>query len=288
MLAACPGVAFLWEPFHRAHDPGRCAACFGHTFPYVTDRTGHKYEAQIRAMLAFRYALGAKLRSARSLRALASAGRGICLFWLHRMRGARPLLKDPRALFSAEWLAARFDTHVVVVIRHPAAFACSLRARGWTHPFDDFLRQPDLMTDHLAAYEREIRRFAENEQDILDQAALLWKLAHHMVSGYQARHPDWHFVRHEDLSREPVAGLRALAEAVGLPFDTRAERVVRWHSAPSDAQRIGWCDRCREVRRDSAANIGSWQSRLSPAEIQRVRARVGEIGEVFYAANDWR
>ncbi len=66
-------------------------------------------------------------------------------------RGATPLVKDPIALFSAEWLAATFDMRVLVMIRHPAAFAASIRRRGWRHRFADFLEQPLLMRDLLGA-----------------------------------------------------------------------------------------------------------------------------------------
>jgi hypothetical protein len=74
-----------------------------------------------------------------------------------------PLIKDPIALFAAEWLADVFGVRVVVLIRHPAAFAASLKRLNWTHPFGDFLAQPLFMRDLLAPFEEDIRRFAAAE-----------------------------------------------------------------------------------------------------------------------------
>ena len=66
----------------------------------------------------------------------------------------------------------------MVLIRHPAAFTSSLLRHGWRHPFGDFLAQPALMRDRLADSEQEIRRFAQVEQPLLEQAILLWNILH--------------------------------------------------------------------------------------------------------------
>ena len=49
--------------------------------------------------------------------------------------GLRPLLKDPIAIMSCEWLAETFNMDVIVVIRHPAAFVASLKVAGWEFAF---------------------------------------------------------------------------------------------------------------------------------------------------------
>ena len=58
---------------------------------------------------------------------------------------------------------------------HPAAFAASLRRLGDRHPFSHFLQQPTLMRDHLAPFERDIEAM-QDPHDVLDEAALLWRL----------------------------------------------------------------------------------------------------------------
>src|SRR5439155_664004 len=80
-----------------------------------------------RATLRFRYNLGgqlAHLRDVEDVRRLAVDG---AHFLGSRLRAARPLLKDPIAAFSASWLARTFGMATVVVVRHPGAFASSLK-----------------------------------------------------------------------------------------------------------------------------------------------------------------
>ena len=58
------------------------------------------------------------------------------------------------------------------------------------------------MRDYLSPFEQELQRFkSRNDTDIMDQAVLTWKSLYSVVRLYQERHPEWIFVRHEDLTR---------------------------------------------------------------------------------------
>src|SRR5205823_10236861 len=138
------------------------------------------------------------LASVRSPRDAALVAHDRLEFARFRKRRVRPLLKDPIALFSAEWIADRFGGQVVALIRHPAAFASSLKKYRWTHPFGDFLAQPLLMRDLLSSYTEEITRFADaqrkgEEPEIVDQAILFWNVIHAAVDTYRERRSDWFF-----------------------------------------------------------------------------------------------
>ena len=122
-----------------------------------------------------------------------------------RLRRARPLMKDPIAAFSSSWLASTFDMATIVLVRHPAGFASSLKRLGWSHPFNDFLAQPALMEERLQAFEGEIARMAKVEHDIVDQASLLWRMIYSVLLEYRRAHPDWIVVRHEDLASTRLA-----------------------------------------------------------------------------------
>jgi hypothetical protein len=191
-------------------------------------------------------------------------------------------MKDPIALFSTEWLARTFDMDVLVLIRHPAAFAGSLKAANWPHPFDHFLRQPLLMDQHLAAYRSRIEEFTREPKDIIDQAILLWNLTHHMIRKYRKAHPDWMFVRHEDLSTDPVTGFKAIFDRLRVRFTAGIEGAIRV-SSQSENPNPGLYDTVR----DSKANIFSWRERLTEDEIRRIKQGTGEIAEGLYGAADW-
>src|SRR6202049_1714797 len=181
MIASSPAVGYIQEPFFPGRRPGICGVTFPHPFAYVTDENGAAFYDHMKATLSFQFQYGAALAALKTPRDAAIMLKYGTEFHFSRARRAIPLVKDPVAVFSAEWLAKRFDMNVIVMIRHPAAFACSIRRLNWRHDFSNLLHQPLLMRDHLYPYEAEIMAFVKSERDILDQAALLWKLIYAMV-----------------------------------------------------------------------------------------------------------
>ncbi len=286
MIAASPSppVAYIWEPFSILHRPGICEARFTHWFPYVCADNGGDYQAAVRDMLVFRYKTAAELRALRSPRDAARLVRDRLRFAAFRRRGARPLLKDPIAVFSAEWLFDTFGMDVVVLIRHPGAFALSVKRRELRHPFEDFLVQPLMMREVLAPFEEELRRFAASEQPLIDQAILLWNVIHHAVLEYRERQPTWLFLRLEDVARDPPAVFRSIFERLGQTFDDRVRRTILEHSGSGNSAEAYDPS---AVRRNSLASIETWKRRLSPKEIDRIRRGVEPLSSAFYGDDDW-
>jgi hypothetical protein len=284
MLASAPGVGYIHEPFSPVTAPGITRAPFEVYFQYVCAENEAPYRSGLERTLDFRYDVGAQLRALHGVRDAARSVKDYAAFTRARLRHARPLLKDPIAVFSSEWLASAFGAEVVFLVRHPAAFASSLKRFGWSHRFDTTLEQPLLLRDHLAPFEEEIRRQAAEPGDIVSQAILLWRMIYGTGLTFLERHPDWTFVRHEDLSRDPVTEFRGIFDRVELEFDGGAERAIRSHSAdanPSEAQSR------HAVRVDSGANVSSWKRRLSPDEIERIRTGVADVSPTFYADDEW-
>jgi hypothetical protein len=284
MLSSAPNVTYIHEPFSIRHRPGICDVRFRHWFPYVCRENEGGYVGAIGDMLEFRYKAAAEARATRRARDVGRFVRDWARFSRARRRGARPLVKDPIAVFSAEWLSARFDVAPVVLTRHPAAFASSLKQLRWTHPFGDFLAQPLLMRHVLAPFDEDIRAFAAQEHSILEQAILLWKLIHHAIARYRRTHPDWVFIRHEDVARDPMVEFEKLFGRLDLDFDAASERQIREHSAPSNPAEVS---DGRVLKRDSRSSIWTWKKRLTDEEIECVRNGVGAIAAEFYTDADW-
>jgi hypothetical protein len=290
MLAAAPGVAYVHEPFNVDYPPGEgvCRVRFPYWYTAVTAENERLYRDALRDTVALRYSLGAALRAARSARDLRRCLDEYRRYRDSRGRGATALVKDPLAFFSAEWLASRFDMSVVVVVRHPAAFASSLVKLNWTHPFSHFVEQPVLMRDLLRPFADEIRAFSASERPVLDQAILLWRIVYTSALRYRERNPEWIFVRHEELSRDPVGEFAALYHRLGLEPTAKARAVIEEHSSsrdPSDVDASAGSEHI--LRRDSRANMMNWRRRLTPEQIERVRAGVEDVSPAFYAAEDW-
>jgi hypothetical protein len=286
MIAASPAppAAYLWEPFSVLHRPGILDVRFPYWFPYVSNENGESYVKPVQDMLDFRYKMGAELRSVRSPKDAARLVRDRSRFARWRRRKARPLLKDPIAIYSAGWLDDTFDMDVVVLIRHPAAFVNSIVRRQLRHPFDHFLRQPLLMRDVLAPYASEISRFADVEQPLLDQGILLWNLLHTPIKRYRHERSSWTFMRLEDVATAPDATFRAIYERLDLAYDASVRRTVADHSGTENPAEDA---NPASHKRDSAASVVAWKRRLAPTEIERIRAGVEPLSEEFYADEDW-
>lgn len=289
ILSLDRGSGYIHEPFNKDCPDGYCQARFAHAFTYVTAANEGPYYTALRDTLAWRYSLGAERKTLRTPRQLARMARDFGYFETKRRAGARVILKDPLALFSADWLAQRFGTEVVVVIRHPAAFVASLRIAGWHRVrFAMFRDQPQLMQDRLAPFADEVAAAAARMPDAIDAGVLLWKLLHHHIQRLQQEHPDWIFVRHEDLSRDPTEGFRTLFDRLGLDFSDEVRRKLMQSSDTAALiSKLSLFGTRRRTVRNSHDALAAFRKRLSSEEITRIRAGAGPLGAHFYPKADW-
>ena len=283
MLALAPGVAYIHEPFNPRTAPGLSPARFDRYFTVVTSENEARYRPGLEQTIRFRYGLGIQLRSLRGVADVARTGRDLVRVQRARLTGARPLVKDPIALLSAEWLAKSFEMDVVVLIRHPAAFAASLKRLGWKHSFATFI-QDGRVPDVLQPYEAEIREQAKRPGEILAQAALLWRVLYNAVDGYRERYPDWAFVRHEDVSAEPVATYERLYAKLGLDFTPSAREAIARASAPDNPAELATP---HAIELDSVASLGRWRGDLTAEEVETLRERTRDVWPRFYSDEDW-
>lgn len=286
VLARAPGVAYVHEPFNPQRAPGWMGGRLPHWYLYVCAENERAFAPLVEAVLAFRYPLG---RDLPRLGAPRAAGQ-TALEWprsvMARVAKARPLIKDPIALFSAEWLAERFGMVPVVMIRHPAAFAGSLKRLGWTFDFRNWAEQDLLLRDLLAPYAEDIRDFAARPRDVVDQAILMWNAIHHAIRGYRQRHSRWTFVKYEDLAERPAQGFREVASRVDVAWSPAMERTVTRLSSERNAGEVPRLLH-RSVKRNSRAAARTWMTRLTEEERERVRRGTGDVAAAFYTEAEW-
>ncbi len=284
-LTKVPGLAYLHEPFNPLTRPGICGRGFTKWFTYVCDANEAPYAEAIANSLAFRYQLGAEIKSIRSPKDILRLIRDYRNFNALHTQAPCPLMKDPIALFSTPWLAKRFEMKVIVMIRHPLGFAGSLKKADWHHPFAHFLDQPLLMEAHLEPFRTQIEDFAGRHPDIVDQAILLWNIAHHVIAKFRESHPEWIYVRHEDLSKDPVEGFESLFQVLGLDFSDAIRREIAESSTTQ--QKPDEQTRFDCLQRDSLANLTNWRKRLTEDEINRVEEGTRKLAERFYPEYSW-
>jgi len=111
---------------------------FKHAFQYVYEENSENYDSIFDGILHYKYPLIRNITNIRGSRDAATLIHDHLLFLLHRIRNDRPLIKDPIAIFSTEWLCKKFNMKVLVMIRHPAAFCSSLKIKNWAFNFNHF------------------------------------------------------------------------------------------------------------------------------------------------------
>ena len=284
MLAASPQVAYISEPLNVWHRPGVLRAPVAKWYTFIDRENEVAYLLAFREMLGFRYGLWRELGSLRSRKDLLRMGRDFWIFLHGRWLRQRPLIKDPFAVFSAPWFSERLGCQVVVTVRHPAAFASSLKRLTWPFDFHDLLEQPLLMQRWLDVDRAEMESMQTD--DIIGQAALLWRMVYRVVARMMKLHPSFIVVRHEDLSLDPIHGYRDLYAALDMEFTPKVEQTVLNSSSAENPSELSK-KKVHTVKLDSRANLDNWKKRLSTDEISRIRKITGKTAKLFYSDEEW-
>jgi hypothetical protein len=178
---------------------------------------------------------------------------------LPRPGGPTPhvVVKSAHASFAAEWLAARFQPRVVVVLRHPFNVVASWTELGWGGCGLD--RNPRIV-------ERYLRRWAlpPLPPSCSRLTRVSWEIGLHLtvLESMAEGHPDWMTVRHEDLCLDPAAGLQALCTAVGLEWTDEAGIHLRQSNRAASGL---------VTMRVAAEQPERWRTRLSADQVREAR-----------------
>lgn len=295
MLGRHPQLAYIHEPFNLNYfpsDAGICQCHFPFWFTYITEENEENYLAALEKTLSFSYnfrrAIAHLIRpkvQCNSAKELAKIGRDFIYFETQKRKQARPLVKDPIALFSSEWLAAKFNMDAIVLVRHPAAFVGSLKSANWPFPFSHFLSQEKLIEDYLHPFVGEIEMYAQSKRDLVSQGILLWNIFHYVVLEFKKKHPDWIFIRYEDLAAHPIHEFRQLFQRLNLSYGQQIENYIRRYTEGEGSNKTSSLKACRQM--NSRANIQSWKVRLTPSEIDTIRTETSQISSHFYTDADW-
>jgi hypothetical protein len=284
MLALSPQVGYVHEPFNPELKASVCKQVPEYWFQYYDGRTGEEFGAALEQALRYKYPFFRNIRAVNSAREAARVVREQLRFCNYRLTNAIPLVKDPIALCSTEWLSQYFEMRVLVTIRHPAAFCSSLKLKGWSFDFKNFLNQPMLIEKYMMPYADSIREFSVNNKSVIEQSALLWNIFHYLIKQYKESHSDWIFCRHEDLSLNPVQSFKDVYGRLGLEFSPDIEeKIVISTGAHNPVEQ----EFRKNLTRDSRKNIYNWKKRLSDDEIRFIRDSTNEVSCSFYDQHDW-
>ena len=144
------------------------------------------------------------------------------------------------------------------------------------------------MAERLAPFRADIAAATATHPDPLEVGILLWRAMHHHIGLLRRDHPDWIFVRHEDLSQAPVPGFEALYARLGLGFGPEvAARIEAMSGGDGGLAALSIFGTRRRTVRDSRAAASYFHKRLSEAQIARIREAADDVWPEFYGPEDW-
>ena len=139
----------------------------------------------------------------------------------------RILVKEVAAFLSLDWVYERWRPEVLIVLRHPCAYAASVRALDQDAAE---ISRFCMLRDNEALRQRHIGHLLPHLMDItdpLEAAAASWAIRTHVNLRLKAERPEWRVIHYEDLARDPVGEFRSLFRECGLHWDEAMENWIR-------------------------------------------------------------
>ena len=135
------------------------------------------------------------------------------------------------------------------------------------------------MQDYPSPFEAEIR---SSPSSYVDQAILTWRIFYYVVDLYRQKWPEWIYLRHEDLSLNPVQAFGELFARLGLDYSERIGQEILSFCADSNPPEAP-DGVVHHLKLNSRANVKSWRNRLSREEIVRIRDGTADVYHLFYS-----
>lgn len=277
-------VGYIFEPFRPNHHPAVLNCTFNYWFTFIDRHNEKLYYNQFKKLIDFKFHFIRGLFASRSIKRLKQFFDLYSDFKKFRNNNLRCLIKDPIAFFSVNWLVNKFNFQPIILIRHPAAFVSSILRFGFNHPFSHFLQQTELMETYLFPFRDEIIEYSREKKNLIDQGILLWKIFHHTIKIYKEEHPEYLYIRHEDLSVDPINNFKRIYEHLDLSFNDVIKNQIEFYSSEKNPMDSAIQN---SIYRNSRKSIKNWKNRLSKYEISIIRGKTDYIAHSFYEDNDW-
>ncbi len=275
IISSAPGVRYIHEPFNQRRENSPLI----YWFEYLSENTDKKHQEKVKSYIESYYSISLKTTINRALRISSHKHFYHFMVDLKKRIADRTLIEDPIAIMSAEWLYNSMNCDVVISIRHPAAFIASLKVKKWEFDFNNYLNQDALMKRYLVYYYDEIREYSNNKKNIIEQGILLWNTIYATIHQYKEKYQnEWYFVRHEDLSNDPLIEFKNMFDYLNLEFhESVKDEIINSSTAKNES----------DLKRNSKENIFNWKNRLSEHEITLIKEKTKPTWTKFYTEKDW-
>lgn len=281
MLSLPPSVGYLHEPFNLVYRPSGYGVHPEFWYQYIHQGNAFAYAQRFRQILNFKPISLAQTRFQGIDDAKIFLKRNYELTG-HRLMRRRALIKDPLALFATPWLVKEFGMQPVVLIRHPAAFVNSVTKQGWRFNFQHLASQPELLADWLRPFKADIEQAAKSDWSAVAEVTLLWLVTHTFIDHLEGQHPDWTFIKHEDIAKNPESVFQDLYHTLGLPWDSRVAAQISAHSVERKGKTTKPRNPVNHIQRDSHDLIHDWEHELDQDSQRYVIEQTKHLASKWY------
>lgn len=196
---------------------------------------------------------------------------------------SRTLVKCVRANLVLDWLCARFDARIVLLIRHPGAVVESqLRSayRTWNpYPVLEGYRNSRRFLDGpLSAFSE----LLSAELSPPEALTLVWCIQN-LVPLSQARRNGYAVVFYEELLEEPERHWPRICKTLELQAVPESGLL----EVPSQQASARW-DADRQFEEGYTKSYGRWRSGLDPTQLSQIQSVLERAGVKFYDVNHAR
>ena len=150
-----------------------------------------------------------------------------------------PIIKDPVALFSAEWLAIRHHLRPVIVLRHPISIVRSQIRLGWTkgNKLVGIIQQKSLVETFYKETDKALlQEYMRTWFDLplADQMCVFVRYMYLAIDRFAREFPDWHYVCYEDVSNSPEKYFVEMMQYAGLEISQLTYQKLRGEKGEYD------------------------------------------------------
>jgi len=286
ILSSPRSVAYIHEPFNGGVSlPDQQPFVSRYIRPGSTGPAIDAYREQVAKIFSYDLRLPTSHHPRDSMmRRLAKStigGRGpvhLALARLHPFHQAA-VLKDPTCKLTAEYLYLEFGVRPVIVIRHPASIAASLKRVGWWPEMVDFTSQPDLISDYFAD---DAPFLNTSWSSPMLEAMAHWRATHKVLLAQAKKYSDWIVLTHEEISQNPIPVFQRVFAELGLKWSASVERKVRSLTGSRNTVEAQG-NQAMDLNRDSASIFAFRRDSLDVGERRAIFEVVQDVALDLYS-----
>lgn len=204
---------------------------------------------------------------------------------LDRWRGGRSVWKDPIAVLSCGWIARRFDASVILLARHPAAFAAAAMnrsgGRSGASGVGGLLVQSHFLDRYGDRYGPMLEEIHEGRLDPHIEKAQFWRvLLEVAVLEMRGMSDRLRVMRYEQVCEHAETYFRNVTMQLG---------VVPRRDIPTVL--AGWGSRHAhrgERTFDRLSSIHGWRDRFSKSQVEEIFEAAGPLAEAIFGGGPTR